>query len=205
MMKKKAFSLVEILVVMVILVLMALATLPSLGRIGANRLNASGNQFAETLVLARTIAHQELSVVMVAIDNEGKYQVYTLKKNKELPPSERVLLPLGTDDDFYVNPVNNNQRVWVERQRWRKLSDGIVWSDVEISFDITNRPIYNAPLPSNISNYVIFEPDGSIPIKKRFRMLSVNNTNNYYDVYIVKETGSVKVDRPYFLKKEGEL
>jgi prepilin-type N-terminal cleavage/methylation domain-containing protein len=194
-MKKKAFSLVEILIVMGILTLLSLATLPSLGRIGANRLNTSGNQFVETLVLAKTTARQELGVAMVAIDNEGKYRTYTLKKNRELPAPERALLPPGTDDDFYVDPANNNQRVWVERQRWGKLSDGIVWSDVESSFDITNRPVYNAPLPSNVSNYVIFEPDGSVPMKKRFRMFPLNNTNNYYDVYVVKETGSIKVDR----------
>jgi prepilin-type N-terminal cleavage/methylation domain-containing protein len=187
-MKKKAFSLVEILIVMSILTLLSLATLPSLGRIGANRLNISGNQFVETLSLARTTARQELGVAMVAIDNEGKYRIYTLKK-------KGALLSPGTDDDFYIDPANNNQRVWVERQRWEKLSDGIVWSDVESSFDITNRSVYNAPLPSNVSNYVIFEPDGSVPIKKRFRMFPLNKTNNYYDVYVVKETGSIKVDR----------
>jgi len=194
-MSRRGVSLIELLIVIAIIVLLSLATIPSIALIHSGRLNSSGNTFANTLTLARTIATGQLNLAMVAIRDDGRYNLFTLKKNRELPPEQLTSLSPGSEDDFYVDSNNNGSRVWVERGRWEKLNDGVVWSDIETQSEITNRPIYNAPLPPNTSNYVIFETDGSIPIKKKFRLFSLSNTNNTYDVYVVKETGSIKVDR----------
>jgi prepilin-type N-terminal cleavage/methylation domain-containing protein len=211
--RRHAYSLIELLAVMAILSALAGLTVGSLSPVKANALTAGGNQIADLLTLARqnSLSRHAFTAVIIKSTGDARYSAF-------------CLFELTRNDDGAFS-------TWKLAAPWRLLPEGIRFDPTApltgpANFvDMSPPPSIPSALPPSVQfrgstlnlstdvAYQVFAPDGTLtkgaPVRLRLvegaedggsgiiptGQKNGNQPANYYDIVVLRETGHAKVER----------
>lgn len=173
----QAFSLLELLATLAIMSILSYWTWTASNKlIRSSATTVAGNAINDALVFARQEAIARHAITAAVVDwNEKRCAVFEFLR-----------------DENTGEPLNE----WRElTSHWRKLPKSIVFDQSSPSA----RQGFTAMLPTEVSDFVMFDSDGTIYGANRQKAISVfdpMNESNYYKSVVIAATGIVKVERP---------